>query len=70
MPIPPGSEAIERLYEQYYTLVGEPYDDTEFSGRSDYEAFILAGIPFQRIFHGRGGAEDRGAGGDLGWRCR
>ena len=37
--------AIEDVYESYYTLVGEPYDDTEFSGRSDYEAFILAGIP-------------------------
>ena len=43
--IPPGSTAIEDLYESYYTLVGEPYDDTAFDGRSDYEAFILAGIP-------------------------
>src|SRR5215207_1748701 len=43
--IPPGSEAIEDLYERYYTAIGEPYDDTEFSGRSDYEAFILNGIP-------------------------
>ena len=50
--IPPGSTAIEDLYESYYTLIGEPYDDTEFSGRSDYEAFILAGIPSGGLFTG------------------
>ena len=50
--IPPGSAAIEDLYESYYTAVGEPYDDTEFSGRSDYEAFILAGIPSSGLFTG------------------
>jgi Peptidase family M28/PA domain len=50
--VPPGSEAIERLYERYYTKLGEPYDDTEFSGRSDYEAFILAGIPSSGLFTG------------------
>jgi hypothetical protein len=50
--IPPGSEAIEDLYESYYTLQGVPYDDTEFSGRSDYEAFILAGIPSSGLFTG------------------
>jgi Zn-dependent M28 family amino/carboxypeptidase len=52
VPVPPGSEAIEDLYESYYTLVGEPYDDAEFSGRSDYEAFILAGIPAGGLFTG------------------
>jgi Zn-dependent M28 family amino/carboxypeptidase len=50
--IPDGSEAIEDLYESYYTAIGEPYDDTEFSGRSDYEAFILAGIPSGGLFTG------------------
>jgi Peptidase family M28/PA domain len=50
--VPAGSEAIEDVYESYYTLVGEPYDDTEFSGRSDYEAFILAGIPSSGLFTG------------------
>ena len=43
--IPPGSTAIEDVYESYYTLVGEPYDDSAFDGRSDYQAFIEAGIP-------------------------
>jgi hypothetical protein len=52
VPVPPGSEAIEDLYESYYTRIGEPYDDTEFSGRSDYQAFILAGIPASGLFTG------------------
>jgi Zn-dependent M28 family amino/carboxypeptidase len=50
--VPTGSEAIEDVYESYYTKMGEPYDDTEFSGRSDYEAFILAGIPSSGLFTG------------------
>jgi Zn-dependent M28 family amino/carboxypeptidase len=50
--IPEGSIAIEDVYESYYTAIGEPYDDTEFSGRSDYEAFILAGIPSGGLFTG------------------
>ena len=50
--IPPGSEAIEDVYESYYTLVGEPYDDSEFSGRSDYQAFIQNGIPAAGLFTG------------------
>jgi Peptidase family M28/PA domain len=52
VPIPPGSTAIEDLYESYYTLIGEPYDDTEFSGRSDYQAFIENGIPSGGLFTG------------------
>jgi hypothetical protein len=55
VPVPPGSEAIEDLYERYYTRIGEPYEDTEFSGRSDYEAFILAGIPSSGLFTGAEG---------------
>ena len=52
VPVPPGSTAIEALYERYYTAIGEPYDDTEFSGRSDYQAFIEAGIPSGGLFTG------------------
>jgi Zn-dependent M28 family amino/carboxypeptidase len=50
--VPPGSEAIEDVYESFYTKFREPYDDAEFSGRSDYEAFILAGIPSGGLFTG------------------
>jgi Zn-dependent M28 family amino/carboxypeptidase len=52
VPIPPGSTAIEDVYESFYTRMEEPYDDTEFSGRSDYEAFIFAGIPSSGLFTG------------------
>jgi Zn-dependent M28 family amino/carboxypeptidase len=50
--IPPGSTAIEDLYESYYTAIDEPYDDTAFDGRSDYQAFIEAGIPSSGLFTG------------------
>jgi Zn-dependent M28 family amino/carboxypeptidase len=49
--VPPGSTAIEDLYESY-TLIGEPYDDAAFDGRSDYQAFIVAGIPSGGLFTG------------------
>ncbi|HEX6328414.1 MAG TPA: M28 family metallopeptidase [Jiangellaceae bacterium] len=52
VPVPPGSEAIEDVYETYYTWVGEPYEDAEFSGRSDYQAFILNGVPAAGLFTG------------------
>ena len=52
VPIPAGSEAIEDLYERYYTMVGEPYDDAQFSGRSDYQAFIENDIPSGGLFTG------------------
>ncbi|WP_167043471.1 M28 family metallopeptidase [Salinibacterium sp. ZJ454] len=50
--VPEGSVQIEDLFESYFTSVGQPYDDAEFSGRSDYEAFILAGIPAGGLFTG------------------
>ena len=52
MPIPAGSTAIEDVFESFYTLLGEPYDDSEFSGRSDYQAFIENGIPSGGLFTG------------------
>ena len=50
--IPAGSTAIEDLFESWYTLVGEPYDDSAFDGRSDYQAFIDHGIPAGGLFTG------------------
>jgi len=50
--IPDGSTGIEDLYESYYTKIGEPYDDSAFDGRSDYQAFIEAGIPSGGLFTG------------------
>ncbi len=50
--IPPGSTAIEDVFESFFTLRNEPYDDSEFSGRSDYQAFIVNGIPAGGLFTG------------------
>ncbi|MFC3690498.1 M28 family peptidase, partial [Aquipuribacter hungaricus] len=50
--VPEGSEDIETTFEEFYTLRGEPYDDSEFSGRSDYQAFIDNGIPSGGLFTG------------------
>ena len=55
VPIPPGSPAIEDVFESFYTLMDEPYDDTAFSGRSDYQAFINNGIPAGGLFTGAEG---------------
>ncbi len=52
VPIPVGSAAIEDVFESFYTQQGEPYDDTQFSGRSDYQAFIVNGIPAGGLFTG------------------
>ncbi|MGW4927608.1 M28 family peptidase [Agromyces sp. NPDC004153] len=52
VPIPDGSVQIEDLFESYYTSVGQPYDDAQFSGRSDYDAFIRVGIPAGGLFTG------------------
>jgi Zn-dependent M28 family amino/carboxypeptidase len=50
--IPPGSPAIEDLFESFYTMQGEPYDDAAFDGRSDYRAFMLNNIPSGGLFTG------------------
>jgi Zn-dependent M28 family amino/carboxypeptidase len=50
--IPPGSAEIEDLFERFYTSRGEPFQDSEFSGRSDYGPFIAVGIPAGGLFTG------------------
>jgi Zn-dependent M28 family amino/carboxypeptidase len=52
VPIPEGSVQIEGLFESLYTKMGQPYDDAQFSGRSDYQAFINNGIPSGGLFTG------------------
>ena len=52
VPIPEGSVALEDLFETYFTWQGIPYEDSEFSGRSDYQAFILNDIPASGLFTG------------------
>ena len=50
--IPAGSEAIEDLFESFYTMQDEPYDDSAFDGRSDYQAFIVNDVPAGGLFTG------------------
>ncbi len=51
-PVPPGSAELEDLFEAYYSDNDIPYEDSEFSGRSDYQAFIDVGIPSSGLFTG------------------
>ncbi|WP_082561959.1 M20/M25/M40 family metallo-hydrolase [Microbacterium sp. Root61] len=50
--IPEGSAAIEDVFQQFYDSQGLPYQDTDFSGRSDYGPFIAVGIPAGGLFTG------------------
>jgi Zn-dependent M28 family amino/carboxypeptidase len=52
---PDGSDEIEALFERYYAERGIPSEPTAFSGRSDYQAFIVAGIPAGGLFTGAEG---------------
>jgi Zn-dependent M28 family amino/carboxypeptidase len=53
--VPEGSAGIERTLVDYLDGVGKPPEDTDFDGRSDYDAFTKAGIPAGGLF---AGAED------------
>jgi Zn-dependent M28 family amino/carboxypeptidase len=50
--VPSGSIQIEDVFESFFTSRGVPYEDSEFSGRSDYQAFIEADIPSGGLFTG------------------
>lgn len=52
---PPGSEAIEDVFEQFYVDRGLAYEGTDFDGRSDYGPFIAAGVPAGGLFTGAEG---------------
>jgi aminopeptidase Y len=54
-PGPAGSAQIEALFEDFYTMMGEPFKGTDFTGRSDYGPFIAAGIPSGGLFTGAEG---------------
>ncbi|GAB3208383.1 M20/M25/M40 family metallo-hydrolase [Marinactinospora thermotolerans] len=49
---PSGSGAIQKMFEDYFSGRGLVSEPTEFSGRSDYQAFMLAGIPSGGLFSG------------------
>lgn len=57
VPIPEGSAAIEDVFEGFYDSRNLPYQDTDFSGRSDYGPFIAVGIPAGGLFTGAEGVK-------------
>ena len=53
---PSGSGHVERTFVNYFASQGLASEPTEFDGRSDYDAFINAGVPAGGLFTG---AEDK-----------
>lgn len=54
-PGPAGSAQIEKMFERFYASVGAPFQGTDFTGRSDYGAFIANNIPAGGLFTGAEG---------------
>lgn len=52
---PDGSDNIETTFADYFTSQGLESAETEFSGRSDYAEFLVAGIPSGGLFTGAEG---------------
>ncbi|HSK16638.1 MAG TPA: M28 family peptidase, partial [Gaiellaceae bacterium] len=52
---PSGSGRIEAVFNDYFASQGLATEPTEFDGRSDYDAFINAGIPAGGLFTGAEG---------------
>ncbi|WP_338403942.1 M28 family peptidase [Cellulosimicrobium arenosum] len=50
--VPAGSPETEEVFTDYFDGIDQPWVDTEFSGRSDYQAFIVNGIPASGLFTG------------------
>ncbi|GAA3744985.1 M20/M25/M40 family metallo-hydrolase [Salinactinospora qingdaonensis] len=51
---PAGSAAIQKMFEDYFANRSLATEATPFSGRSDYSAFMAAGIPAGGLFSGGG----------------
>ncbi|SEF91604.1 PA domain-containing protein [Thermomonospora echinospora] len=54
---PPGSAEIEKAFTDYFGKRGLATEPTAFDGRSDYFAFINAGIPAGGLFSGAEGVK-------------
>jgi Zn-dependent M28 family amino/carboxypeptidase len=50
--VPPGSDALTRLFTAYFAARGVSVEPTGFDGRSDYGPFAEAGIPVGGLFSG------------------
>ncbi|WP_249187169.1 M20/M25/M40 family metallo-hydrolase [Nocardiopsis sp. MG754419] len=54
---PSGSGAIAKVFEDYFEEQGQVSEPGELSGRSDYLAFMVAGIPSGGLFSGGDGTK-------------
>jgi Zn-dependent M28 family amino/carboxypeptidase len=57
VPVPDGSIATEKVLTDWFDSVGQPWVDTLYSGRSDYQPFILNGVPASGLFTGADGVK-------------
>lgn len=55
--IPAGSAETEKVLTDYFDSVGQPWVDTVYSGRSDYQPFIENGVPASGLFTGADGVK-------------
>lgn len=55
--VPEGSAEAEQVLTDHFDSTGQPWVDTEFSGRSDYQPFIAVGIPSSGLFTGADGVK-------------
>lgn len=55
--VPAGSAETEDVFTDYFDGINQPWVDTEFSGRSDYSAFIANGVPASGLFTGADGTK-------------
>jgi Zn-dependent M28 family amino/carboxypeptidase len=63
---PSGSSTIEHVFSDYFASQGLVSEPTAFDGRSDYDAFITAGIPAGGLFTGAEDAKTEEQVGDYG----
>jgi Zn-dependent M28 family amino/carboxypeptidase len=56
-PVPPGSIETEKVFTDWFDSIGQPWVDTPYSGRSDYQPFILNGVPAAGLFTGADGVK-------------
>lgn len=50
--VPPGSAQVEQAFVGFFSDHGLPYEEMPLDGRSDYDAFVTAGIPSGGLFTG------------------
>ncbi len=56
-PVPAGSIETENAFRKFFDAIGLPVVDTQFSGRSDYQAFIFNGVAAGGLFTGADGVK-------------